>query len=148
MIIGLIHDLYQCSKFCNLGLHEARDYKFTHMSLLNLTDYEKDAQTIMPTPHFDYYQGRCDDEVTLFANQTAYQRLQLRPRVLKDVSKINMSISVLGVSTKMPILIAPSTVHKLAHPDGEIATGRAAKSQDTIMIASTLSIYIEEIAKT
>src|SRR5437667_7516112 len=111
------------------------------MSLLNLTDYEKEAQTIMPAPHFDHYQGGSNDEVTLFANQAAYQQLQLRPRVLVDVPKVNMSISVLGMSTKIPILIAPSAVHKLAHSDGEIATARAAKSQDTIMIASTLSAY-------
>jgi isopentenyl diphosphate isomerase/L-lactate dehydrogenase-like FMN-dependent dehydrogenase len=116
--------------------------------LLNLYDYERKAKACMPSSHFDYYQGGSNDEITLEANQTAYRQLQLRSRVLMDVSSPDMITSVLGTKIALPIIIAPSAVHRLAHRDGELATARTAKAQNTIMIASTLGSYtMEEIAK-
>src|SRR5579863_8473213 len=116
--------------------------------LINLSDYEKKAKALLPASHFDYYQGGSNDELTLSANQTAYRQLQLRPRVLVDVSKPDLTTTVLGTKVDMPILIAPSAVHRLAHTDGELATARVAKAHKTIMIASTLGSYtLEEVAK-
>ena len=51
-------------------------------------------------------------------------RLRLRPRVLRDVSNINMSTTILGNKIDFPVCVAPTALHKLAHPDGEVATAK------------------------
>ena len=51
-------------------------------------------------------------------------RLRLRPRVLQDVSNINMSTTILGNKIDFPVCVAPTALHKLAHPDGEVATAK------------------------
>ena len=72
-------------------------------------------------------------------NHTAYGRIQLLYRVLVDVSRRNLATTVLGQRVSMPILIAPTAFHGMAHPQGEIATVRTAGTAQTIMILSTLS---------
>nr|POF10943.1 peroxisomal (s)-2-hydroxy-acid oxidase glo4 [Quercus suber] len=70
-----------------------------------------------------------------------------RPRILVDVSRINISTTVLGYKISAPVTVAPSTMHKLAHPEGEIATARAAAASNTIMVLSSMSsCTIEEVA--
>jgi 4-hydroxymandelate oxidase len=65
-----------------------------------------------------------------------------------DVSRIDTSTIVLGSPVSMPVLIAPTAFHRLAHPEGELATARAAGRAGTLMAASTSSTYtLEEIAK-
>jgi (S)-2-hydroxy-acid oxidase len=72
---------------------------------------------------------------------------RFRPRVLVDVSNIDMSTSMLGYPISAPIMIAPTAMHKLAHPKGEIATAKAAAACNTIMIVSFMSTCtIEEVA--
>jgi isopentenyl diphosphate isomerase/L-lactate dehydrogenase-like FMN-dependent dehydrogenase len=63
----------------------------------------------------------------------------LRPRVLVDVSSVTTRTTVLGTEVSMPILVAPTAFHRLAHPDGELATARAAAATGTIMCLSTLA---------
>ncbi|KAG2728583.1 hypothetical protein I3760_01G212100 [Carya illinoinensis] len=71
----------------------------------------------------------------------------IRPRILVDVSRIDMSTTVLGYNISAPIMIAPTALHKLAHPEGEAATARAAAASKTIMILSTTSsCTVEEVA--
>lgn len=99
---------------------------------------------------WDFYQGGSDDEVTLRANRTAFERIQLRPRVLVDVnaSALDMRTTVLGTPLSMPILIAPTALHCLAHPEGECATVQGAGMANTLMVASTTSTRsLEEIAQ-
>ena len=118
------------------------------MELVNVFDYEKLARTRLAPPLWDFFQGGSDDEVTLRECRAAFQRIKLRPRVLVDVSDIDMRCAVLGTPVAMPLLIAPMASHCVAHPDGECATAQAAGRAGTLMIASTVATRtIEEIAQ-
>lgn len=107
---------------------------------LNLADYEALARERLPRMVYDYYAGGADDEVTLRLNRSAYESLLLRPRVLVDVSRIDTSLELLGHRLPFPVLLAPTAFQRLAHPDGELATARAARAAGTLfMMAGTLS---------
>lgn len=113
-----------------------------------MLEYEELACPRVQPPHWDFYTGGCDDEVTLRANRTAFERIRLRPRMLVDVSNIDTSATALGTPVSMPILIAPTAQHGLAHREAECATARAAGKAGTIMTASTSSTRsLEEIAE-
>jgi 4-hydroxymandelate oxidase len=113
----------------------------------NVLDFEAIARGRMEQAFYDYYAGGAEDERTLAANRGAFAEVFLRPRVLVDVSRIDTAASVLGTMVSMPILIAPTAFHRLAHPDGELATARAAGAARTLMVASTISTYsLEDIA--
>jgi isopentenyl diphosphate isomerase/L-lactate dehydrogenase-like FMN-dependent dehydrogenase len=115
---------------------------------LNLYEYGKLAQERMNPAHWEYYHGGSDDEVTLRASRSVYERIRLRPRVLVDVSHCETSTTVLGTPVSMPILVAPMALHCLAHPEGECATAQGAGMAGSVMIASTTSTRnIEEIAQ-
>lgn len=115
--------------------------------ILNLADYEAIARSCMEPAAWDYYAGAACDERTLGENCQAFSRIKLLPRVLVDVSGIDTSVTVLGTTLAMPIMLAPTAFNKLAHPDGEVAASRAAASAGTLMVASTISTStLEEIA--
>ena len=120
------------------------------MQPINLFDYEALAgQRMAHIPWaWDYYQGGSEDEVSLRANRTAFEHLRLRPRMLVNVSTCDLRTSVLGTTVSMPILVAPTAGHGLAHPDAECATARAAQQAETLMVVSTQSTRsLEEIAQ-
>jgi 4-hydroxymandelate oxidase len=117
------------------------------MDLINLHDYELAAQERINPTIWDTYAQGSEDETTLQANRSAYAAVRLRPRTLVDVRSCDTTTAALGTPIHLPVLIAPTSVQKLAHPDGELATARAASAAGTIMVASTLSSYpLEEIA--
>lgn len=109
------------------------------MDAINLFDIERAAAERIAKPAWDYYRSGANDEVTLRANRAAFDRRSLHYRVLVDVGERDLRCSVLGNDVSMPVLLAPTAFHKLAHPDGEIATVRAAGAANTAMILSTLS---------
>lgn len=109
------------------------------MEPLNVFDYETLAQARMELAAWNYYQSGSDDEVTLRANRAAFERIQLRPRVLVDASACATRTTVLGIPVAMPILIAPTAFHCLAHSEGECATAKGAGRAGTLMVASTSS---------
>ena len=118
------------------------------MELINVFDYEKLAQTRMAPPLWEYYQGGSDDEVTMRDCRAAFERIKLRPRVLVDVTTIDIRSLVLGTPVSMPLLVAPMALQCIAHPEGECATAQAAGRAGTVMIASTVATRsIEEIAQ-
>ncbi len=118
------------------------------MEPVNIFDYEVLAQARMEPTAWDYYQSGSDDEVTLHANRTAFERFRLRPRMFVDVSACDTRTTVLDAPISMPVLIAPTAFHCLAHPDGECATVRAAGRTGTLMVASTSSTRsLEDIAR-
>jgi isopentenyl diphosphate isomerase/L-lactate dehydrogenase-like FMN-dependent dehydrogenase len=104
---------------------------------VNVFEYETLAQTRVAPDAWAFYSGGACDEVTLRDNREAFERIWLRPRVLVDVSTIDIRTTVLGISVSMPILVAPTAAHCLAHPEGECATARAAGKAQTLMVAST-----------
>src|SRR5215213_8357713 len=106
---------------------------------VNVADFEALAREQLSQEAYDYYAGGAQNEVTLRGNRAAYDRVSLAYRVLVDVSRRDMTTSVLGQPVAMPVLVAPTAFHRLATPEGELATARAAGAAGTIMILSTLS---------
>ncbi|HEX9941127.1 MAG TPA: alpha-hydroxy acid oxidase [Thermoanaerobaculia bacterium] len=106
---------------------------------VNVFDFEAIARETLSQEAYDYYASGAQDEVTLRENRAAYERLSLAYRVLVDVSHRDLTTSVLGQPVAMPVLVAPTAFHRLATPEGELATTRAAGAVGTVMILSTLS---------
>jgi 4-hydroxymandelate oxidase len=104
-----------------------------------LAELEAIARDRIPQVAWDYYAGGADDELTLRANAAAYRRLALHYRVLVDVAARDLATSVLGQPVALPVLVAPTAFHRLAHPDGELAAVRAAGAAGTVFVLSTLS---------
>ena len=116
----------------------------TETPLVNLYDFEASALARLPRPTRDYYCGGANDEITLERNRAAYDAIPIHYRVLRDVSERDLSTSVLGIPLSMPIVVAPTACHELAHTDGELATARAAGAAGTLMIISTLANFAME----
>jgi 4-hydroxymandelate oxidase len=117
--------------------------------LVNLRDFEAAARICLDPVYYDYFASGAQDETTVAANEAAFRGRTLIPRVLRGCPPPRLETSVLGQAATMPVLIAPTAFHRLACPDAEVATGRAAAAADVIMIAAMLStVTIEEIAAT
>jgi 4-hydroxymandelate oxidase len=117
--------------------------------LVNLRDFEAAACICLDPVYYDYFASGAQDETTVAANEAAFRGRALIPRVLRGCPPPRLETSVLGQAATMPVLIAPTAFHRLACPDAEVATGRAAAAADVIMIAAMLStVTIEEIAAT
>jgi 4-hydroxymandelate oxidase len=117
------------------------------MDEVSVFDFERAAAERLGSMAWDYYRSGSDDEVTLRENRRAFARLALHYRVMVDVSRRELATTVLGERVSMPILVAPTAFHRLAHPEGEVATARAAAAAGTIMVLSTLSnTRVEEVA--
>jgi 4-hydroxymandelate oxidase len=118
------------------------------MKPINLHEYEALARERMAPTAFEYYLGGSDDEVTLRENRAAFARLRLRPRVLVDVSALDLTTTALGTPISMPVLVAPTAYHGLAHADGELATARAAAAAGTVMgVAALATTPLEIVAQ-
>ena len=114
---------------------------------INIAEYEALAAERLEPMVWDYYRSGSDDEQTLRANRDAFGRIQLRPRVLVDVSHVSLETTVLGVAVRMPLLVAPTAYHGLAHPEGECETARGVGAAGSLMIVSTMSNRsLEEVA--
>jgi isopentenyl diphosphate isomerase/L-lactate dehydrogenase-like FMN-dependent dehydrogenase len=107
--------------------------------LVNVGDYERLAEERLDPGTFGYFAGGAGDEWTLHENVAAFNRWVLRPRVLVDVGSVTTATTVLGRHISMPILVAPTAFQRLAHPEGEAATARAAAAAGTVFCLSTLS---------
>jgi 4-hydroxymandelate oxidase len=117
------------------------------MQALSLRELEQQARDRLDPAVYDFFAGGADDEVTLRANEAAFARIGLVPRVLSGGGRPRLEVELLGSRASMPVVIAPTAFHRLAHPDGERATARAAAAAGTVMIASMAStVAIEEIA--
>jgi isopentenyl diphosphate isomerase/L-lactate dehydrogenase-like FMN-dependent dehydrogenase len=118
------------------------------MEPINIFDYEALARTHLDAGTWAYFSGGADDEITLQMNRSAFKQVQLRPRMLVDVSTIDMKTNALGTPVNMPILIAPVGFQGLAHSEGECATARALGPTGTLMVVSTFASHtLEEIAQ-
>jgi isopentenyl diphosphate isomerase/L-lactate dehydrogenase-like FMN-dependent dehydrogenase len=102
-----------------------------------VADYERLAEERVPPEVWCYFAGGAGDEVTLRANLAAFGRWRLRPRMLAGVREATTEIELLGTRLSMPVLVAPTALHGLLDPDGELATARAAAAAGTLMCVST-----------
>ncbi len=116
-------------------------------SLVTLRDFERAARARVERTAWDYFRSGADAERTLRRNVRAFRAWEIWYRVLVDVANVDTSTTVLGTRVPFPVLIAPTAYHRLAHPDGEIATARAAASLGTVYVASTLATTsLEDVA--
>ena len=117
--------------------------------LVCFDDFHNAARATLSSDAYDYYRSGALREWTLAENQRAYERWSFVRRSMVDVSDIDTTTSVLGSDVSFPVLIAPTAFHKLATPDGEVATARAARTMGTVMVNSTLStVPLEDVAAT
>lgn len=115
--------------------------------LLTVDDFERAAEAVLPRMAWDYYRSGADDERTLRRNRRAFRRWEIWYRVLVDVAQRSLGTSLLGAELTSPIAIAPTAYHRLATPDGELATARAAGAKGTLYVVSTLATTrLEEVA--
>jgi 4-hydroxymandelate oxidase len=112
-----------------------------------LADFEALARAVMDPGGFDYVAGGAWDELSLAENEAAWLRYRFRPRVMIDVSGADPSTTILGARSPLPMAIAPTAFHSLAHPDGEVETIRGAAAAGVPYTLSTSSSrLIEDVA--
>ncbi|KIM82585.1 hypothetical protein PILCRDRAFT_820450 [Piloderma croceum F 1598] len=108
-------------------------------AILNLHDFEAVAKLVMPDKAWAYYSSAADDEITLRENHAAYHRIWFRPRIMRDVTKVDFSTTIFGQKTSMPIYITATALGKLGHPDGELNLTRAAAKHGVVQMIPTLA---------
>jgi 4-hydroxymandelate oxidase len=106
---------------------------------LSVMDFEEAARRRVPIAHFAYIATGVDDDATLKANREGFKKIQLRPRRLVDVSKVDSSVDLFGTRWPSPIYICPCGSQRAFHADGELATARAARAQNALQMLSTVS---------
>ncbi|BES97478.1 unnamed protein product [Nesidiocoris tenuis] len=110
-------------------------------------EFEQLAKNKLPKNWLDYYASGSCSETTLRLNKSAFLKLRIKPRMLRDVSKLECSTRILGNKIPIPIGVSPTAMQKLACPEGEIANVKAVASTKSIYILSTLSTTsIEDVA--
>ena len=115
----------------------------------NTAQFRRLAKARLPGPIFHYIDGAADDEVTYRRNTEAYEACDLVPTVLAGVENIDLSTTVMGIPTDMPLFLSPTALQRLFHHDGERAVGRAAAAFNTLFgISSLATVGIEEIGET
>ncbi|KAA2257279.1 alpha-hydroxy-acid oxidizing protein [Solihabitans fulvus] len=117
------------------------------MEPFRVEDYAEFARASLSAEVWGFVQGGSGAEWTLAANRAAYDRVRLRTRVLTDVSRCDLGTTVLGARLASPLGVAPMAYHRLAHPDGELATAAAAGATGSLFVVSIFaSETIEDIA--
>lgn len=116
-------------------------------SCRNIADLRELARRRLPAPMFHYIDGAAGDEWTLRDSTTAFDRWNLVPHNLVDVSRIDTGITVLGQRLSLPFFCAPTGMSRLFHHQGELAVARAARAAGTLYSLSTMgSTSIEDVA--
>jgi 4-hydroxymandelate oxidase len=115
---------------------------------LDVLDFEEAAHRKVMPGHWAYMVSGVDDDATLRANREGYKHVQLRPRRLRDATKVDMRVELFGVVYNSPIFLCPTSGHRAFSPDGELAVARAAKARGTLQILSTAtSTAVEDVNK-
>jgi 4-hydroxymandelate oxidase len=117
---------------------------------VNVSDLERQARELLRPEVYEYYAGGSGGEVTLRANHEAWRQVRFLPRVLRDVSAVRTGVRLgdpLNLELRTPIAVAPTAFHRLAHPQGEIATASGAARAGALFVLSTRSTRrIEDVA--
>jgi L-lactate dehydrogenase (cytochrome) len=117
------------------------------VSAANIDDLRRIAKRRLPAGVFDYIDGGAEDEVAMRANRDAFGRYEFRPRVLRDVSKVDPSSTLLGAPVPFPLVLAPTGYTRIADPQGELAVARAAQRAGVPYTLATMATRsIEEVA--
>ena len=115
---------------------------------LNVFDFEEAAHRKVQLGHWAYMASGVDDDATLRANREGFKHVQLRPRRLRDASKVDMRVELFGTTYNSPIFLCPTGGEKAFFPGGELAVARAAKARGTLQVLSTMtSTAVEDVNK-
>lgn len=110
-------------------------------------DYRRVAKRRLPHGVFDYIDGGSEDERTLANNVDAFSRVGFHPRVMRDVSALDTSTTILGRPASMPLILSPTGFTRIAHSQGELAVARAAARAGIPWSLSTMGTRsIEDVA--
>jgi len=113
---------------------------------ITVEDMRRVAKRRLPRGVFDYIDGGAEDERTLANNSAAFGCIEFCPNILRDVSEIDVSTTLLGKPLTMPLVLAPTGYTRLTHSDGELAVARAAERAGIPYSLSTMSTRsIEEV---
>ena len=104
---------------------------------VNIFEYEDIARERLEQGHYDFIAGAATDEITLRRTRAVLDSINLRPRMLTDISERDTSTTVLGQRISFPVMLDPAGNHEAAHPDAELATARAAGAVGTVMVVSS-----------
>jgi isopentenyl diphosphate isomerase/L-lactate dehydrogenase-like FMN-dependent dehydrogenase len=107
--------------------------------VLDVFDFERLARAKLPPAHFGYLATGVDGDATLHANDSGFAQYRLRVRRLVDTRKVDTSVSLFGRTWETPLFLDPVGSQRAFHPDGEIATARAARARKRLQILSTVS---------
>ncbi|KAH7136522.1 FMN-dependent dehydrogenase-domain-containing protein [Dactylonectria macrodidyma] len=105
----------------------------------NLLDFEAVASRVMKKGAWGYYSSAADDEITLRENHGAFHRIWFRPKILVDVENVDISTTMLGTKTSIPVYVTATALGKLGHHEGEVVLTRAAGKHDVIQMIPTLA---------
>lgn len=115
---------------------------------VDVLDFEEAARKVLPPAHWGYMASGVDGDRTLRANREGFERFDLRPRRLVDVSKADLKVEIFGQTWESPIFLCPVGGQQMFHPEGEVAVARAAKAKKTTQILSTAtSMPVEDVAR-
>ena len=115
---------------------------------LDVFDFERVAEKVLPKAHWGYLATGTDGNETLRANRAAFEKWYLRAMRMADTRTIDTSLELLGEKLSSPIVIAPAGSQRAFHPDGELATARAARSRDHLQILSNVStVSVEDVTE-
>jgi 4-hydroxymandelate oxidase len=127
---------------------QAADVLSNPADALNVFDFEEEAHRKVQPAHWAYMASGVDDDGTLHANREAFKHIELRPRRLRDATKVDMKVDLFGTSYETPIFTCPTGGEKSFHPDGELAVARATKARGTLQVLSTAtSTAVEDVNK-
>ncbi|KAL2678435.1 hypothetical protein Neosp_009181 [[Neocosmospora] mangrovei] len=111
-------------------------------SILSAPDFEQAAKRGLTAKTWAFYSSAATDLVTLKNNKELVRRIMIRPRILRNVTNINLERSILGFKCSAPFFIAPAAMGRLAHPDGELALSRAAANEGIIQCPFFFQLYV------
>lgn len=114
--------------------------------VFRVSDFEYIARKILPPTAWCYYSSGADDEISLRENHNAFSRIFFKPRVLVDVSSVDVSTIMMGEATEVPFYCSAAAQAKLGHPDGELSIARGCGKEGVIQMISNYSSYpLEDI---
>jgi 4-hydroxymandelate oxidase len=114
---------------------------------VNIFEYEELARQRIAQGHYDFIAGGATDEITIRRTRAVFDSIMLKPRMMVDISRRDLSTTVLGHRINFPVMLDPAGNHSAAHPDAEIATVKAAGAAGTLMVLSShASRTLEEVA--
>jgi 4-hydroxymandelate oxidase len=126
----------------------AADAMTSPADALNVLEFEEAARRKVMPGHWAYMASGVDSDVTLRANRDGYSHVQLRPRRLRDATKVDMRVELFGTVYNSPVFLCPTGGEKSFHADGELAVARAARARGTLQFLSTAtSTGVEDVNK-